>query len=215
MGFWDFLVDRREILLFEGSQHALMVAECVIIAAVLAVVIAAATYRDQRLVGIATALSAIGLTIPSFALLAFLIVPFGIGITPSVIALAFYAMLPIMRNAVVGLVGVDQALVDAARGMGMSRLAILVRVELPLAWPVILAGIRVSTQLVMGIGAIAAYVNGPGLGGQIFSGLSRIGGANAVEMALAGSLGVVVLALVLDALLLLVGRLTISRGIRA
>ena len=99
--------------------------------------------------------------------------------------------------------------------MGMNTLATLTRVRLPLAWPVILAGIRVSTQMSMGIAAIAAYVLGPGLGQLIYTGLAQIGGANALNSALVGTLGVVILALAIDALLLLLGRLTISKGIRA
>lgn len=215
MDLWDFLVDRREVLAFEGFQHASMVAQCVFWGAVLAVLLACLIYRSERTVQFATSLSAIGLTIPSFALLGILIAPLGLGVTPSVTVLIFYASLPILRNAVVGLSGVDKGVVESARGMGMSRLLSVVRIELPLAWPVILSGIRVSTQMVMGIAAIAAYVNGPGLGGLIFSGLSRLGGANALNSALAGTLTVVVLALIFDALLVLVGRLTISRGIRA
>src|SRR5690606_41257870 len=82
------------------------------------------------------------------------------------------------------------------------------------SWPAILAGMRVSTQMLMGIAAIAAYAKGPGLGNLVFSGLSQLGGANALNMALAGTLGVIVLALLLDAVYVLVGRLTTSRGIR-
>jgi osmoprotectant transport system permease protein len=85
---------------------------------------------------------------------------------------------------------------------------------MPLAWPVILAGVRISTQMTMGIAAIASYALGPGLGGYIFTGLAQTGGANAVNQALVGTLGIVILALVLDALLLLLGRLTTSKGIR-
>ena len=214
MNVWDFLVDRREVLVFQGFQHASMVAQSVVLATVLAIVVAALVHRDRRAVGMATAASAVGLTIPSFALLGLLIAPLGIGVAPAVTALVLYASLPILRNAVVGLAGVDSALVDAARGMGMSRLRTLLRIELPLAWPVILAGIRVSTQMVMGIGAIAAYVSGPGLGGLIFTGLARLGGANSVNSALAGTLGVVVLALVFDGFLVLLGKLTTPRGIR-
>ena len=87
--------------------------------------------------------------------------------------------------------------------------------RLPLAWPVILAGVRVSMQMSMGIAAIAAYVLGPGLGGYIFTGLAQIGGANAVNYAVVGTVGVVIVALLADLLLLLLGRLTISKGIRA
>ncbi|MFD2081016.1 osmoprotectant transport system permease protein [Actinopolymorpha cephalotaxi] len=214
MNLWDFLVDRREVLVFQGFQHASMVAQCLVVATLLALVVAVLVQRNRHAVGLATATSAVALTIPSFALLGLLIAPLGIGVAPAVTAVVFYASLPILRNAVVGLAGVDPALVDAARGMGMGRLTTLVRVEIPLAWPVILAGIRVSTQMVMGIAAIAAYVSGPGLGGLIFTGLSRLGGANSVNSALAGTLGVVVLALIFDGILVLVGKYTTSRGIR-
>ena len=109
---------------------------------------------------------------------------------------------------------VDPSLVDAATGIGMSRLARLCRVELPLAWPPILTGIRVSTQMLMGIAAIAAYASGPGLGNEIFRGIASLGSANAINQVLAGTLGIVVLALVLDGTFALIGRYTVSRGIR-
>ena len=129
-------------------------------------------------------------------------------------ALVLYALLPIIRNTIVGLASVDPAITDAARGVGMNRLRVLGRIELPLAWPSILAGIRVSTQMLMGILAIAAYAKGPGLGNLIFSGLSRVGSPTAVPQALTGTVLIVILALVLDGLFVLVGRLTTSRGIR-
>ncbi len=211
---WQYLVDRRELIAFQAYQHVSLVVQCVLLATVLAVALAVLAYRSPRVTSLANGVSAIGLTIPSFALLGLLLAPFGFGITPAVVAVVFYATLPVLRNAVVGLAGVDQSLVEAARGLGMSRLATLVRVELPLAWPVILAGVRVSTQMVMGIAAVAAYVLGPGLGGLIFSGLSRLGGANALNATLVGTIAIVGLALVLDVVLVLIGRLTTSRGIR-
>jgi osmoprotectant transport system permease protein len=138
----------------------------------------------------------------------------GIGFRTAVLGLWAYSLLPVLRNTLAGLDGVDRAVVEAARGMGMSPAQVLLRVELPLAWPVIVAGIRVSTQLIVGIAAIAAYVAGPGLGNDIFDGLSRMGSANAINLALGGTLGVIVLALLFDAALLVVGRLTTPRGIR-
>lgn len=211
---WQYLVDRRELIAFQAYQHVSLVVQCVVLATVLAVGLAVLAYRSPRITGLANSVSAIGLTIPSFALLGLLLAPFGFGITPAVVAVVFYAALPVLRNAVVGLAGVDQTLVEAARGIGMSRWATLRRVELPLAWPVILAGVRVSTQMVMGIAAVAAYVLGPGLGSLIFSGLSRLGGANALNATLVGTIAIVLLALVLDVVLVLVGRLTTSKGIR-
>jgi osmoprotectant transport system permease protein len=214
MSFWEYLVDRRDLLVFLGVQHLSMVAQCLLAATLIGLVISALVYRSRTAVGVATATSAVGLTVPAFALLVLLVAVTGFGIAPTVIALTFYAILPILRNTVVGLAGVDPTLVDSARGMGMGRLRILTRVELPMAWPVVIAGVRVSGQMIMGIGAIAAYVGGAGLGGEIFSGLSRLGGANALNSTLAGTLGIAVLALLLDLVLLGIGRLTTSRGIR-
>ena len=214
MGFWEYLRSRRELLLFEAWQHASMVFQCVLIALVLGVLIGLLVYRSPRLSALATGASGVLFTIPSLALFGLLITPMGLGVAPSVTALVLYSLLPIVRNTVVGLAGVDRTLVDAARGIGMGRGRILLRVELPLAWPVILTGARVAAQLAMGIGAIAAYVSGPGLGEQIFSGLGRLGGVNSVNMTLAGTLGIIVLALLFDACFLLLGRLTTPRGLR-
>ncbi|MCZ2827325.1 ABC transporter permease [Modestobacter sp. VKM Ac-2986] len=211
---WDYVLDRRGQIAQQALQHLSLVVQCVLLGTVIALLVAMAVYRSPRATALANGVSAVGLTIPAFALLGILLAPFGFGITPAVIAVTFYAALPVLRNAVVGLAGVDPSLVESARGMGMSRLATLLRVEVPLAWPVILAGVRTSTQMVMGIAAIAAYVLGPGLGGFIFTGLSRLGGANAVNSALTGTMAVVLLALVLDLLLVLAGRLTTPRGIR-
>ncbi|MEV4078408.1 ABC transporter permease [Nonomuraea fuscirosea] len=208
MSLWEYVEDRWDLILFETVQHASMVAQCVLIAAVLGVLIGVVAYRRPRPSALATTIAGVLFTIPSLALLGLLIPPLGLGVAPSVTAIVVYALLPIIRNTIVGLQGVDPLLVDAARGIGMSRRRLLTRIELPLAWPVILTGIRVSTQLAMGIGAVAAYVSGPGLGEQIFSGLARLGGANAVNSALTGTIGVAILALLFDAAFVLLGRFT-------
>ncbi|MBB2994697.1 osmoprotectant transport system permease protein [Paeniglutamicibacter cryotolerans] len=191
-----------------------MVVQCLILATVIAVVLAALVYRSKSLASVANSVSAIGLTIPSFALIGLLIAPVGFGVAPAVIVVSFFATLPILRNAIVGLNGIDPGVVESARGIGMSRFRAWATVELPLAWPVILAGVRVSAQMVMGIAAVAAYALGPGLGGFIFSGLSRLGGANALESVAVGVIGVIILALILDLILVGIGRLTTPRGIR-
>lgn len=211
----QFLEDRWLDILFRAYQHASLVIQSVIIATIIALALAALVTSVPRLAPLANAISAIGLTIPSFALLGILIPLLGIGTVPAVIVVVFYATLPILRNAVVGLQGVDRALVESARGMGMSTVAIFFRVRLAIAWPVIMTGIRISTQMSMGVAAIAAYVLGPGLGSYIFTGLSQIGGLNALNFALVGTIGVVVVALIVDALLVLVARLTTSKGLRA
>ncbi len=209
---WTFVVNRREQLLTDSYLHVSAVVQSVFLATLIAVLIGILVYRSPFGSSVATALASAVLTIPSFALLGLLIPIFGLGVAPTVIALVLYALLPILRNTIVGLASVDPAVTDAARGVGMNSMRVLTRIELPLAWPAILAGMRVSTQMIMGILAIAAYAKGPGLGNLIFSGLARLGSPTAVPMALTGTVLIVILALLLDGILVLVGRLTISRG---
>ncbi|MFG2193780.1 ABC transporter permease [Streptomyces sp. NPDC048639] len=214
MSFWEYLGTRYQQLLVDAYQHASAVFQCMVVATLIGVLIGVLTYRTEWAGNLAITTTASILTVPSLALLGLLVPVVGLGVAPTVIALTLYGLLPVVRNAVVGLRGVDPALVEAAKGMGMSRSARLVRVELPLAWPPILTGVRVSTQMLMGIAAIAAFASGPGLGNQIFRGISSLGSANALNDVLSGTLGIVVLALLFDAGYVLIGRLTISRGIR-
>ncbi|MGC1213781.1 MAG: ABC transporter permease [Micromonospora sp.] len=208
MTFLEYLQSRRDLLLAQTLEHATIVLMSVALATVIAVLIGVATYRNPPARAVATGIAAALLTIPSFALLGLLITPLGLGYLPAMVALTLYALLPILRNTVVGLTEIDPALTEAARGIGMGRLRSLATVEMPLAWPVILAGIRVSTQMTMGIAAIAAYVGGPGLGNQIFSGLANLGGVNSLNQAMVGTVGVVVLAVVVDLALGLLGAVT-------
>ncbi|SIS09363.1 osmoprotectant transport system permease protein [Williamsia sterculiae] len=211
---WDFISNRRSQLVTDSYLHVSAVIQCVLLATVIGVVVGVAVYRSPAGSALATALSSAILTVPSFALLGLLIPLFGLGVVPTVIALTLYSLLPIIRNTIVGLAAVDPAITDAAKGIGMNPWRVLGRIELVLAWPSILTGMRVSTQLAMGILAIAAYAKGPGLGNLIFSGLSRIGSPTAVPQALVGTVLVVILALILDAIYVVIGKLTTSKGIR-
>lgn len=214
MGFIEFVQDRWPVLSFLAYQHMSLVVQTLLLATVLALVIGMLIYRSPVGVAVGNSVTAIGLTIPSYALLGVLVGLVGLGVFPSVILLVFFGVFPILRNVVVGLNGVDQALVESARGMGMSKVATLIRLELPLAWPVIMTGVRISAQMLMGIAAIAAYALGPGLGGYIFSGISRMGGANATNSIVAATVGILLLAVVLDTVLNVLTRLTVPRGIR-
>ncbi|AOR34017.1 ABC transporter permease [Streptomyces fodineus] len=215
MNFWEYLGNRHQQLLTDAFQHASVVFQCMVLATVIGVLIAVVTYRSDWAGNLATTATSTLLTIPSLAMIGLLIPVVGLGVPPTVISLTLYGLLPIVRNAIVGLRGVDPTLVDAARGIGMSGPMRLVRVELPLAWPPVLTGIRVSTQMLMGIAAIAAYASGPGLGNEIFRGLASLGSKNALNQVLAGTLGIIILALLFDAAYVLIGRLTTPRGIRA
>jgi len=212
---WNYFTDHRRQLLFDSYQHVSAVVQSVILATIIAVAIGVLTYRNATASSLANSVSSAILTIPSFALLGLLIPIFHLGVTPSVIALVLYSLLPIIRNTIVGLSAVNPSLVDAARGTGMSRIQTLMRIEMPLAWPSVLSGMRVSSQMAMGILAIAAYAKGPGLGNLIFSGLARIGSPTAIPMALTGTILIVVLALVLDGIYQIIGRFTTSKGLAA
>ncbi|HEX6335807.1 MAG TPA: ABC transporter permease [Jiangellaceae bacterium] len=212
--FVDYLSRRWDHVLELTIEHAAVTVLSVGIAMVIGVGLGLATYRTQLPRDVVLAITAIFLTIPSLALFGLFIQILGLGWRSVVVALVMYSLLPIVRNTVVGLREVDPAIVESAQGMGMGRLRRLVRIELPLAWPVIMTGVRVATLIVVGIAAIGAYINGPGLGNDIFRALSNPGSAQALNITLGGILGVIVLAIVFDLFYVLVTRLTMSKGLR-
>lgn len=214
MEFFEFLARRADDMLELGLQHAAIVGAAVVIATVLGIALGVATYRTDRPREIVLAVSGTFLTIPSFALFILLLGPLGLGWPPVLLALVLYGLLPVVRNTITGLREVDPAIIEAAKGMGLNRRQRLLRVELPLAWPVVITGVRVTTLVLLGIAAIGAIVNGPGYGELIFTGLARVGTPVAVNLVLAGTLGVIVLAVLFDLLFHAVRRFTTSRGIR-
>jgi osmoprotectant transport system permease protein len=210
-----FLQRRAEEIVDLTVQHLLVVLVSVSIATVVGVLLGVVVWNRPTARAVALSATGVAITVPSLALLALLSPLLGLGWGPTVVALVFYSLLPIVRNTVVGLDEVPDHLLEAAKGTGMPARQVLVRVQLPLAWPLVLTGIRVAVQLTVGIAAIAAYVAGPGLGTYIFKGLSTLGSKNALNYALTGTVVVVVLALFLDALFVLVARFTTPRGLRA
>ena len=214
MNFFVFLLSRWDEMLSQGLGHATVVGLAVLFATIVGVSIGILTYRNERAKELALAASGAILTIPSFALFILLLGPLGLGYKPVLLALTMYGLMPIIRNTVAGLAGVDPAIVEAARGMGMTRRQQLLKIELPLAWPVILTGIRVTALTLLAIAATGAIVNGPGYGDFIFRGLARVGTPVAVNMVLAGTLGVAVLAIIFDAVFHGLRRVTTSKGIR-
>ncbi|MCM3587459.1 ABC transporter permease [Mesobacillus maritimus] len=136
-------------------------------------------------------------TVPSFAILAFFIPLLGVGKVPAIVALFFYAVLPILRNTYTGVNGVKKSLLEAGRGMGMTGWEQVRYVEIPLAIPVIMAGIRLTTVYLIGWATLASYIGAGGLGDYIFSGMSLY----QTEFILAGAIPVTLLALLTDLLL--------------
>jgi len=153
-------------------------------------------------------------TIPSLAMFIFFIGPFGLGWLPAVIALVLYGQLPVVRNTIVGLRSIEPAIMESAAAMGMKPFTVLRKIQFPLAWPVIMVGIRVSAMLIFGISAIAAYVGGPGLGDYLFSGLANLGSFNSMNQTLVGAFGITILALFFDGLFVFIRRITTPRGLR-
>lgn len=214
VSFLEFLVDRSDDMLAAGIAHILVVGVSVLLSTVIGLTLGVATYRTERAREIVLAVTGSFLTIPSFALFILLIGPLGLGAKPVVVALTLYGLLPIVRNTITGLREVDPSIVESAQGMGMSRTQRLVRIELPLAWPVILTGVRVTTLILIGIATIGAIVLGPGYGELIFTGLARVGTPVAVDLVLAGMLGVIIVAILFDVAFTVLRTLTTSRGIR-
>ncbi len=218
MTFWKYLHHHHQQLFTDACRHVVLVVPCVVVATVLGVLIGIATHRSEWAGRLATTSAAAFLTMPALAVLGLLIPFVGLGVRPAVITLTLCGLLPVVRNCVAGLRGVDPAPAEADRGVGGSRVARLVRllrVQLPLAWPPILGGIRASTQLSMGLAALAAYASGPGLGKEIFRGLSAPGDREALDEVLAGTLGIMMLALLFDVAYVVVGRLTVSGQAKA
>jgi osmoprotectant transport system permease protein len=214
MGFGEFLIKRADDMLELGLAHAAVVAAAVLISTILGVGLGILTYQHERAREAVLAVTGSFLTIPSFALFILLLGPLGLGWRPVLFALVLYGLMPIVRNTITGLREFDPAIVESAKGMGYTRRQRLLRIELPLAWPVIITGVRVTSLILLGIAAIGAIVNGPGYGELIFTGLARVGTPVALSMVLAGAVGVMVLAVIFDIVFYAVRHLTTSRGIR-
>lgn len=150
-----------------------------------------------------------GQAVPSIGVLVLLAILVGVGFTMAVVALVAYALLPILRNTMVGLQQVDRALIDAGRGMGMSARQVLMQIELPVAVPVMLAGIRVALILNVGVATLATYTNAGGLGSFIESGIVF----NRMPILLTGSVLTIALALLVDWLAGLVEHKLRPRGL--
>jgi len=185
-------------------QHIGLTAASLLLGVLVGVPLGLWLTRRPRLAPLVLGVAGVFQTIPSIALLGFLIPLLGIGPGPAILALFLYALLPIIRNTVAGVQGVSPAVVDAARGLGLTDGQLLRRVELPLALPVLFAGIRTAAVINVGVATLAAYVAAGGLGEFIFGGIAL----NNPAMILAGAIPAAGLALVFDAALAGVQRLS-------
>ncbi len=205
MSVLDFTLRNGGEILYRSAQHLMLVGVSTAIAVTIGVPLGIAVTRRPRLrTGILGATNVLQ-TVPSLALFGFLLpLPLlgGIGASTAIVALVVYALLPIVRNTYVGISSVDVAVREAAVGMGMTERDVLRLIELPLAMPVVLAGVRTATVIGVGIATIAAAIGAGGLGDFIFRGLAMVDNG----VILAGAVPAALLALALDGALHLLER---------
>lgn len=201
---WNYLSNNYEDLLTALRQHIWLTVLTVLIATLIAVPLAILSHKVRWLAGPVLSISGVLYTIPSLALFAFLGPTLGLGADTTLVGLVLYALMAIVRNALTGLQQVPRPVLDAARGMGYGPLASLWRVELPLALPSILTGVRIATVSTVALVTVGYYVGAGGFGTTILTGFNN----NFYKaQIMAGALGCVLLALIADLLLIGVSRL--------
>ncbi len=214
LNIWQQLVEQTQLRWVEVLEstfvHIQLVFFSMLIATVLAVTLGIVVTRIAWLKTIVLGGTGVLQTVPSLALLGFMIPIFGIGVKTAIAALFLYSLLPIMRNTYTGIKDVDSATIEAARGVGMTNMQILFRVELPLAIPVIMAGIRTAAVINVGNATLAAFIGAGGLGDFIFLGITRgIDG-----LILLGAIPATLLAILLETFFSAVERWTTPEGLK-
>jgi osmoprotectant transport system permease protein len=211
MGLINAFIERKDDVWIAFQEHVLLSGIAMLLAILIAVPLGIWLTRNKKLAELIIGVAAIIQTIPSLALLGFMLPIFGIGKVPAIIALTLYALLPILRNTYTGILGVDPALVDAGRGMGMTSRQILFMVELPLTLPIIMAGVRTATVLTIGVAALATFIGAGGLGDLIDRGL-RVADKNLI---LIGAIPAAILAILFDLFLRKLEEKVTPRGLKS
>jgi osmoprotectant transport system permease protein len=206
----SFLAGTLEVIRTDGPQHVMLVLLSLLAATLIGVPLGIVA-RRRRVLG-AFLLGSAGLvqTIPSLALLCFMIPLFGIGTGPALAALFLYGLLPIARNTLTGLASIPPELTESAEALGLPPRVVLVRIMLPIASPTILAGVKTSAILAVGTATLAAFVGAGGFGVPISTGL----GLNDTRLVLEGALPAALLALVAQGLFAVLERVVVPRGLR-
>ncbi len=206
-------VEQRHQLWKQLKQHLQMVFLAIGLAIVVGVSVGILLTRLPRLAGPVLGAASIIQTIPSLALVALMLPIFGVGMKPMIAALFLYALLPMVRNTYTAIDEVEPAVIEVGRGMGMTQWQILWRVEVPLCVPVVMAGIRTSTVIGVGIATLGAFAASGGLGNTIWSGMQQTG-MRATAKILAGVSVASALALILDGLAALIQSILTPYGLK-
>ncbi|ANU24369.1 ABC transporter permease [Planococcus donghaensis] len=208
--FFDTLVSRQDMIISALVEHMYLSFVAVAVGIAIALPLGILITRYRRYAESIIGVTAVFQTIPSLALFGFLVPILGIGSPTALIALIIYALLPILRNTYAGIAGVDGSTIEAGRGMGMTRTQILRQIELPLALPFIMAGIRTATVLTVGIATLATFVGAGGLGDIIYRGLQSYNNS----LVLAGALPVALLAIGFDQILKWIEKRATPKGLK-
>ena len=206
-----FLADNSDKLLKQILEHTGLTFVALLIAILIAVPGGIYASKNRKIAPGIIGFTGILQTIPSIALLGSLIPLLGIGVKPAIVALFLYALLPILRNTFTGITEVPTSVIEAARGMGLTNSQILRKVEMPLALPIIFAGIRTATVITVGVATLASYIGAGGLGEFIFTGISLSNDT----MILAGAIPAALLAIIFDQLIALIQRMPVNRMFKA
>jgi len=212
----DYISQNYQEILGFTIEHIQLVGISIIVAILIGVPLGIYLTANKYLADLVLQIASIIMTIPSIALFGIMIpilstIGQGIGFLPAFIALVLYSQLPIIRNTYTGINNVDPNIRDAANGIGMSTFQRLIRVEIPIAMPLIMAGIRTATVLNIGIGAIAAFIGAGGLGVLINQGIGRTNST----MIIVGAVAVSILALVADILLKFIQSKLTPKGVKS
>lgn len=193
----DYFHENAGLILEKSLEHLSIAGISLLLGILVAVPLGILLIRSEVLAKIVMAVASVLQTIPSFALLAMMIPIFGVGRKPAIVALFIYSLLPIMRNTYLGIRGVDENLLDAAKGMGMTGRQRLFKVQIPMAMPVIMSGIRLSAIYVLAWTTIASYIGAGGLGDFIFNGMENA----LLAMVVWGTIPVTLMAVIMDFIL--------------
>ncbi len=193
----EFFATHGNELIIKTSEHLYISVAAILLGVLVAIPLGVLLSRAPNFADRFISFIGILQTIPSLAILAFFIPILGVGKLPAIIALFFYSLLPILRNTYIGIRDVNPGVVEAGKGMGMSALQSIIKVEFPMALPVIMAGVRLSTVYLIGWATLAAFIGGGGLGDFIFDGLNLY----EPSLIIAGTVPATILALIADRLL--------------
>lgn len=205
----DTMIQRKDAIFLALGQHMQLTIIAILLATMIAVPLGIFLTRHRKISDFVIGVTAVAQTIPSLALLGFLIPLMGIGTKPALVALTIYGLLPILRNTYTGITEVDPGAKEAGRGMGMTSLQILYMVELPLSLKIIMAGIRTATVLIIGVATLASLVGAGGLGDLMFRGISSVN----TGLILAGAIPAAILAIVFDTVLKLFEKKVTPKGL--